>query len=279
MFERTRSRIVVGIAEPQPATLRFAIDEARLSGRGLEVVHCAAYANYATRVLDQVRFGNWLQAAEYALNSARATVSDELDPPETVYRMSDQPPVDEFLRVSVDAAEIVLGSDHPSWISWNLSPAVSRTLAFTAHCPVVVVPERMATQGRSCGVVVGIEGVGLEDHVVRYAFEQADRRGGTLVAVHAVPVNSWAGEIEAQEAAVAEALAGWSEKFPDVVVTRKLVQGVPTRVCARETANAELVVIGQPRGSQVPFGLEQPMSHALLQRATGPVAIVPDPLG
>jgi len=274
----TRSRIVAGIAEPQPATLRFAIDEAQRFGLDLEVVHCAAFANYATRVIDQVRFDNWLEAAEYILDGAKASVSREFEPPKTTYRLSDQPPIDEFLRVSAEAAEIVLGSDNPSWFSRMLSPAVSQTLAFIANCPVVVVPEQALAPPRTHGVVVGIEANRDEDHVLRYAFEQADRRGSTLLAVHALPDDSWAGEVPAHEAAVAEALAGWSEKFPNVPLTRKLLQGTPARVCARATMSAELVVVGQPRGSRIPFGFNSPMSNALLQRAFGPVAIIPDPL-
>jgi nucleotide-binding universal stress UspA family protein len=183
-----------------------------------------------------------------------------------------------LLQVSTEAAEIVVGSDNPSWFTRRLSPAVSRTLAFTAACPVVVVPERTSPARWTHGVVAGIEGAHPEEHVLRYAFEHADHMGRELQVVHALPVDSWVGEVEAHEAAVSEALAGWGEKYPDVTVTRRFVRGEPTRVGARATMNAELVVIGQPRASHVPFGFDEPMSNRLLQRACGPVAIVPDPL-
>jgi nucleotide-binding universal stress UspA family protein len=278
MTERTKPRIVAGIAEAQPATLRFAIDEAQQFDLELEIVHCAGYVNYATRVIDQIRFENWLEAAQHVLDEARVSVSREPDPPKTHYRMSDQPPIDEFLDVSDQAAEIVLGSDNPSWFSRVMNRTVSQTLAFTARCPVVVVPEQAPTPPWAHGVVVGIEGTRPEEHILRYAFEHADRSRTKLHVVHALPVDSWAGEVDAHEAAVAEALAGWSEKFPDVAVTRKFVLDEPARVCARATMSAELVVIGQPHGHQIPFGIDKPLSNALLQRACGPVAIVPDPL-
>jgi nucleotide-binding universal stress UspA family protein len=267
----------VGIAEDQPATLRFAIDEARRSGLELEVVHCAGYGNRIGRVIDQIYFENWLEAAEHVLDGARAVVSRELDPPTARYRMSGHAPIDELLQVSTEAAEIVVGSDRTSWFAGRLSPAVSRTLAFTASCPVVVVPERRSAPLLGHGVVVGIEGTRPEEHVLRYAFERAEHMGHELHVVHALPVHSWVGEAEAHEAAVSEALAGWSEKFPDVSVVRRFVQGEPTAVCTRATMSAELVVIGQPHGDRIPFGLDKPMTHALLERANGPVAVVPDP--
>jgi len=273
----SRPRIVAGIAEEQPATLRFAIDEAHRNGLELEVVHCAGYASYAGRVIDQMYFEDWLEAAEHVLDRARASLSGEFSAPKTHYRMSDHSPVDELLQVSTEAAEIVVGSDRTSWFAGRLSPAVSRTLAFTACCPVVVVPERAPASPSARGVVVGIEATRPEEHVLRYAFEHADHMGRELHVTHALPVDSWIGEVEAHEAAVAEALAGWGEKYPDVNVVRRFVKGEPTRVCTQATMNAELVVIGQPHGNRIPFGLDKPMSHALLQRATGPVAVVPDP--
>jgi nucleotide-binding universal stress UspA family protein len=278
MNEQDRPRIVAAIAEEQPETLRFAIDEARRTGLGLEVVHCAGYANYAARVIDQIHFENWLEAAEHVLDGARAFVSREFGPPKSQYRMSDHAPIDELLQLSTEAAEIVVGSDNPSWFTRMLSPAVSRTLAFTAACPVVVVPERASAFPSAHGVVVGIEGTRPEEHVLRYAFEHADHMGRELHVVHALPVDSWVGEVEAHEAAVSEALAGWGEKYPDVTVTRRFVRGEPTRVCTRATTSAALVVVGQPHGDRIPFGMDNPVSHALLQRADGPVAIVPDPL-
>lgn len=278
MSGREQPRIVVALAQEQPATLRFAIDEARRAGLELEVVHCAGYANHVARTIERIYFDNWLEAAEDLLDDARAVVSGESNPPMARYRISTHSPLDELLEISTEAAEIVVGSDDPTWFARVLGTAVSRTLAFTALCPVVVVPEQTATPGRAHGVVVGIEGIGPEDHVLRYAFDHADHLGRELRVVHALPPDTWAGESEAREAVVAEALAGWGEKYPDVKVSRKLVRGEPGVVCARATRGAELVVIGQPHGSQIPFGFDKPVSDNLLRRAVGPVAIVPDPL-
>jgi len=273
-----RRRIVAGLAEDQPATLRFAIDEARLSGLDLEVVHCAGYVNYGTRVMSKIYFDNWLEAAERVLGDARKSLAREFYPPRSHYRMSDHAPVDELLQASTEAAEIVVGSDNPSWFARMLGPAVARTLVFAAVCPVVVVPELAPSPPRAHGVVVGIAGIHSEEHVLRYAFEHATYRGSELCVLHALPIDARLGELATHHAAVAEALAGWSDKYPDVTVTQRFIEGNPSRVCARASMRAELVVIGQPRRSRIPFGFDEPISNALLEHATGPVAVVPDPL-
>jgi len=278
MSDPSQARVVAGIAEAQPATMRFAIDEACRLGLELEVVHCAGYANYAARGLGCVRFENWPEAADSVLGGARQSVQREFDPPRARFRMSDAPPVDELLSCSIDAAQIVLGSDNPSWFSRMLSPAIAQAVARSARCPVVVVPELAAPTAPPSGVVVAVEGSHPEEHVLRYAFEYAGHRSCSLDVLHALPANAWGGEREAHEAAVAEALAGWGDKFPDVTVTRTFAGGDLSKVCARATRHAELVVVGQPRQSPILFGVDNPTTHALLARANGPVAVIPDPL-
>jgi nucleotide-binding universal stress UspA family protein len=276
MTQLTKPRVIAAIAEAQPATLRWAVDEARLHGADLEVLHCAGFANYAARVIDRIYFENWEEAAEHVLHEAKSFLAREINPPQVTYRMSDKPPIDELLGSSSDVAAIVLGADDASWFPRMLGPTVSRSLAFTARCPVIVVPEQSPAQPYARGVAVGIEGARPEEHALHYAFEHAERLGKGLQVVHAFPPGSSTGEAEFHQVALAQALAGWSEKFPDVRVTRRFVEGAPSRPCARATKSAELVVVGQPRESRIPQGM--PLCGSLLQRARGPVAVVPDPI-
>jgi nucleotide-binding universal stress UspA family protein len=276
--ELIRPSVVAGIAEAESATLRFAVDEARRFHMDLEVVHCAGFIHHAAQVVDQIRFEDWHEAAERVLGDARTSISREFDPPKSRFRMSDHAPVDELLQVATEAAEIVVGSDNPSWFARMLGPGVSQIVGRAAICPVVVVPEYGLESSRMGRIVVGLEGSRPEEHVLRYAFEHANRRGCELLVIHALPSDAWAGEIEAHQAAIAEALAGWNEKYPDITVTRRFVEGVPSRVLARATLNAELVVVGQPGPSLAPFALDRPTAHALLKQAGCPIAIVPDAL-
>lgn len=276
--EPTRPSIVVGIAEAQPATLRYAIDEARRFHVDLEVVHCAGFVNYAARVIDRIHFEDWREAAEHVLSDARTSINRGFDPPSSRFRMSDHAPVDELLQAATGAAEIVVGSDNPSWFARMLGPGVSQIVARAAICPVVVVPEYAPESLRVGRIVVGLEGSRPEEHVLRYAFEQASRRGCELLAIHALPSGAWPGEIKAHEACIAEAIAGWQEKFPEVRAARNFVEGVPSRVLARATLNAELVVVGQPGPNLAPFVLDRPTAHGLLNQARCPIAVVPEPL-
>lgn len=276
MSDPIRPHVVVGIAEAQPATLRFALDEARCFKLDLQVVHCAGYVNHSTRTVDQIYYEDWREAAERVLAGARASIGHELDPPKPTYRVSDHGPVDELLQTSTRAAEIVVGSDNPSWFARMLGPGVSQIVARAAVCPVVVFPEHQPESPRAHGVVVGIEGAQPEEHVLRYAFEHADRRSRELSVIHALPPNAWVGEVEAHHAAVGQALDDWSEKFPNVSVRRTFVEGEPSRVLARASRNAQLVVVGQPRPSLVPYAIDRPMSYGLLKHAHSPVAIIPD---
>lgn len=275
MPDPIRPRIAVGIAKDQPAALRFALDEASHSGLELEVIHCAGYGNYSPAVIGEIRFQHAVEVAERVLGTARERIRGEDNPPKTHYRISDHTPVDELLQVSTEAAELIVGADDPFWFAPNLGPAVARALAFTACCPVVVVPERSSTAPPPQGVVVGVEGDHPEQHVLHYAFKQADSRARSLVVLHALPTNAWPSEVDIHHAAVAEALAGWARKYPQVHVTQEFVEGEPSRACAHASKSAELVVIGQPRGSQIPFGFDRPMSGSLLQHARCAVAIVP----
>jgi hypothetical protein len=80
-------------------------------------------------------------------------------------------------------------------------------------------------------VLLGVDGSPANDPVVGFAFEEAALRCVPLVALHAWrhPVSTGPGdmlplaydlaEVEAEEARLlAEALAGWHDKYPDVTI-------------------------------------------------------------
>jgi nucleotide-binding universal stress UspA family protein len=120
---------------------------------------------------------------------------------------------------------------------------------------------------------------------VAFAFDAASRRGVPLVAVHAwwdhldrmVPLLDW-DLIETEEREVlAERLAGWGEKYPDVAVGRLITPDRPARVLVEESRRAQLVVVGS-RGRGAAAGLLLgSVSHAVLHRAHCSVAVVRPP--
>jgi nucleotide-binding universal stress UspA family protein len=81
--------------------------------------------------------------------------------------------------------------------------------------------------------------------------------------------------VEGDEARVlAEALAGWADKYPDVVVRQRLVRRGPRRALIDASRRAQLVVVGtRGRGGFAGLLLGS-VSQALLHHAAGPVVVV-----
>lgn len=189
-----------------------------------------------------------------------------------------------LLRESRDAALIVLGDRGLGGFTGLLIGSVAVQVAAHADCPVMVA----RGDGRADGpVVVGVDGSELSDLAVGFAMEEAALRGNALVAVHAWthPVSIEPGDmlplvydvdaLDAEEKLLlAEAVAGWSERYPDVPVTRRTVRGQAARVLLEESAAAQLLVVGARGKGGFAGLLLGSVSQALLHHAACPLAIV-----
>jgi nucleotide-binding universal stress UspA family protein len=164
----------------------------------------------------------------------------------------------------------------------------SVAVAVTAHaaCPVVVVrgPESDLTAPLPEPVVVGVDGSSTSEAALAFAFEEASLRRVPLVAVHVwrdllldatlAPLLDW-DAIESDERQVlAERLAGWSEKYPDVAVRRLVAYDRPARALVGESGRAQLVVVGSRGRGGLHGMLLGSVSQALLHHAHCPVAVV-----
>jgi len=101
-------------------------------------------------------------------------------------------------------------------------------------------------------VLVGIDGSSVSELATEIAFDEASWRGVDLVALHAwsdaevsgVPSLEWSPRQGAAEEILAERLAGWRERYPDVSVRHMVVWDQPARRHVEESESAQLVVVG-----------------------------------
>jgi hypothetical protein len=102
-------------------------------------------------------------------------------------------------------------------------------------------------------VAVGLRDLQDTTAILTFAFEEAGRRGATLVAVHSwngLPAASWRPGDPAQLAAeadrnLAEALGPWRDKYPAVPVRQDVVRDHPARALVCDSTRADLVVLGR----------------------------------
>jgi nucleotide-binding universal stress UspA family protein len=163
--------------------------------------------------------------------------------------------------------------------------SVAGQLAAHASCPVLVGHGGGDPDGP---VLLGVDGSPANDPAVGFAFEEAALRGVPLLALHGWtgPVSTGPGdvlplvyevaEVEAGEARLlAEALAGWHDKYPDVEVRRLLVHRHARTALIDAASRAQVVVLGT-RGHGGFIGLLLgSVSQAVLHHAASPVVVVP----
>jgi nucleotide-binding universal stress UspA family protein len=189
-----------------------------------------------------------------------------------------------LLAEARDAALVVLGDRGMGGFAGLLLGSVAVQVSAHADGPVLVVRGESRADGP---VLVGVDGSELSREAVRFAFEEAAWRGTELVAVHAwlYPAPASPGDIlplvyglddvrDEEERVLAEAVAGWSERYPEVPVRRRLVRGSPGRALVEESRTAQLVVVGARGRGALGGLLLGSVSHAVLHHAHCPLAIV-----
>lgn len=227
-----------------------------------------------------------------AVTAATKTAAEAAPGVELSEEVVDGFPVPVLIAASHHAGLLVIGDRGLGGFSSLLVGSIAIGLAAHAECPVVVVRgEGSADAGP---VVVGIDGSPFSEAALEFAFEVANARKASLIAVHAwtdtvleaaaAPLLDW-DAIEADEARVlAERLAGWGEQYPDVDVRRVVVRDRHAHALIEQATDtaAQLVVVGSHgRGSAVGLLLGS-VSHAVLHHSPCPVAVVraePSPSG
>lgn len=265
----------------------WAAVDARLHGRPLHLLSSMAMPlGYGEHMALPPAEIDWLGSeGERVLTEARRIAADAGGPDLTITtEVTFDFIVPTLLDRSRSAHLLVVGSRGLGAFARGLLGSVSTAAATHAHCPVAVVRTPAAADPVAAGkpVLVGVDGTGNSVPALELAFAEASFRGVGLTALHAwrdtsgldLPIDDWAGVRASEEAALAESLAGYAERYPEVPVRRIVVTDRPVRSLLDESERAQLVVVGsRGRGGFVGMLLGS-TSNALLHSVEIPIVVV-----
>lgn len=276
--------------------VRFGAAEAERRGVSLRLVHAFAWVDESgDRHVRGGRYRDKLLAEAWHLVASAADLAAVVAPGIDVEQQVEVGfPIEILVDESRRGMLLVVGDRGLSRFTGLLIGSVSVALAAHADCPVVVVradarsakgSDDDAPSGRP--VVVGIDGTPTSEAATAFAFEEAAARRVPLVAVHAwslPPVRDAAAPATdagvAAHETLAERLAGWTAKYPDVDVRREVLQDRPVPVLIKEAGQAQLLVVGSRGRGRLAGMVLGSVAHALVHGAPCPVAVVrPDASG
>ncbi len=232
-------------------------------------------------------FDDLEQATKQVLVEARSVAADAAPGISATSTIVHGSPIPAMLDQSENARMIVLGTRGLGAVRGALLGSVTAALATHSRCPVVVVPSG-DTPPDDGPVVVGVDGTTNSEPAIEAAFTEASLRGVPLVAVHAwsdvdfdtlpaaVENLPWEALGTSEEASLAESLAGWRERFPDVDVHKVVVRDRAVDQLLERSRPAQLVVVGSHGRGGFRGMLLGSTSRSLLHRIDRPLMIVRD---
>lgn len=302
---RWNGPIVVGFDDSPAARLAvaWAAEESRVRNLPLRIVHSyladedssairygvnspAGGTDATTRLFEDLR-QRAERLVEQGVEAAKHTWQDA-----TVHTvLSDQPPGALLRHESQSASMVVMGTRGHKAFTDAILGSVSLDVATHVHVPIVVINNALGMYGGAAPVVVGVD-VGDESQAaIGWAFDFASRHGCPLHAVHAwdvltsdpsvlmVPpvLREVSAVAEGELRISAEALAGWQDEYPDVVVTQQIVRGDSPTVLREAAAHARILVLGTRGHGRLARLLQGSTSRAILHQSPVPVAVIHGP--
>ncbi|MGO9506183.1 MAG: universal stress protein [Mycobacterium sp.] len=295
MLQSARRGILVGVdgSAAALAAVRWAAHDAALRHVPLTLVHVVnAPVPGWSRIPAPTGFRQWQeeQAREFIKSAIKVAEEStgERGPVQIDSEVFHSATVPTLVGLSKEVEMVVVGyRGHGGVLVRNFLGSVSSGLAYHAHCPVAVIhdDEPLISNVARAPVLVGIDGSSASEAATAIAFGEASRRGVDVVALHAwtdlrvsdfkevFPNINWDAQLSDEEETLAERLAGWQERYPDVGIVRKIEIGEPARPLIEASKRAQLIVVGSHGRGGFAGMLLGSVGAAVLNRARIPVIV------
>ena len=283
--------IVVGVdgSTASTAAVRWAARSAAMRDIGLTIVHACL------PVVPESSLVEWTgptpsevmraqeEQVQRLIDDAAKTANDTAGGLHIQAKAIAAAPVPVLLELSNDAQIVVVGRRGRSSLAGVLLGSVSIALIHRARCPVAVIHDEAPADAASMDapVLVGIDGSPASELATAIAFDEASWRGVEVVALHAaydsdpfgIHQLEWADVEPKAHEALAERLAGWEGRYPDVRVRRVVVFDRPAHHLIEQAKTAQLVVVGTRGRGEFTGLLLGSVSAALVQATRTPIIV------
>jgi nucleotide-binding universal stress UspA family protein len=284
-------RIVVGIdgSALAAAGLRWAVREAQLRGASVEVVHAWTVPLFALQPdaparLPVIEPEQLEAAAQHELDAAVADARALAPAVDVTGAVIGGHAAEVLCEQAKGASLVVVGSRGHGGFAGLVLGSVSSAVARHAPCPVAVVPvvERPAAGDR---IIVGVDGSPAATAAIRWAFDEARRRGVGVDVIHSwgIPGSMYFGETAAvgpehleaaARAVLSETMAAVADEARGLDVVATVERGHPVDVLTARGASAALVVVGSRGHGGFTGLLLGSTSNGVVHHATCPTVIV-----
>jgi nucleotide-binding universal stress UspA family protein len=284
-------RIVVGVdgSEHADRAIVWAARRAALERRPLTLLHAFDPLGRTFVGALELEGDNRLELRHALRRAARITLDEavqrvhEIGADLVVHaELVDTDPRQALVDASKTAHLLVVGSRGRGPLRGLLLGSVSLAVSQLAECPTIVCRPRRA-EPDTARVLVGADGSAASRPVIDFAFREASLRGVPLTVMHCfwqvVPADSSSGPVEEpadMRLLLAESVAGFRESYPDVDVHLELARGLVDQVLVSAAPAADLLVVGRRHKDAIARLLHASMAAAVLERAAGTVAVVPE---